>query len=111
MFPMTTHRYKLRLMQQSDIINEEVTVAEPTKAKISNMSIEDFKALVGEIIDEKLASYRLVHVDEQGYMYVLTKDSLLPLDRGFETGLEESIRQGEEGRLINQEKVWSKLGL
>ena len=86
-------------------------MAGPTKTKIGNMSIEDFKALVGEIIDEKLASYRLVHVDEQGYMYVLTKDSLLPLDRGFETGLEESIRQSEEGRLTNQKEVWSKLGL
>jgi len=86
-------------------------MAEPTKVKIGNMSIDDFKALVAEIIDEKLASYRLVRVDAQGYMYVFTEESLLPLDREFETGLEESIRQGEEGRLINREKVWSKLGL
>jgi hypothetical protein len=86
-------------------------MAEPTKTKIGNMSIEDFKALVSEIIDEKLASYRLVRIDEQGYMYVFTEESLLPLDRGFETGLEESIRQGEEGRLINQKEVWLKLGL
>ena len=86
-------------------------MAEPTKVKIGNLSIEDFKALVSEIIDEKLASYRLVRVDAQGYTYVFTEESLLPLDPEFEAGLEESIRQGEEGRLINQEKVWSKLGL
>lgn len=86
-------------------------MAEPTEIKIGNMSIEDFKALVSEIMDEKLTSYRLVRVDEQGYMYVFTEESLLPLDRGFEAGLEESIRQGEEGRLINQKEVWSKLGL
>jgi hypothetical protein len=86
-------------------------MAEPTKVKIGNMSIDDFRALVSEIIDEKLASYRLVRVDAQGYMYVFTEESLFPLDREFEAGLEESIRQGEEGRLINQEKVWSKLGL
>ena len=83
-------------------------MAEPTE-KISNMSIEDFKALVSEIIDEKLASYGLVHVDEQGYMYVFTEESLLPLDRGFETGLEESIRQAEEGQLIEEKEIWSKL--
>ena len=83
-------------------------MAEPTE-KISNMSIEDFKALVSEIIDEKLASYRLVHIDEQGYMYVFTEESLLPLDRGFETGLEESIRQAEEGQLIEEKEIWSKL--
>ena len=82
-----------------------------TKTTIGNMSIEDFKALASESIDEKLASYRLVHIDQQGYMYVSTEESLLPLDRGFETGLEESIRQGKEGRLINQKEVWSKLGL
>ena len=83
-------------------------MAEPTE-KISNMSSEDFKALVSEIIDEKLASYRLVHIDEQGYMYVFTEESLLPLDRGFETGLEESIRQAEEGQLIEEKEIWSKL--
>ena len=85
-------------------------MAEPTE-KISNMSIEDFKALVSEIIDEKLASYRLVHIDEQGYMYVFTEESLLPLDRGFETGLEESIRQAEKGQLIEEKELWSKLGV
>jgi hypothetical protein len=86
-------------------------MAEPTKVKIGNMSIDDFKALVSEIIDEKLASYRLVRVDAQGYMYVFTEESLLPLDREFEAGLEESIRQDEEGRLISQKEVWSELGL
>ena len=86
-------------------------MGESTKTAIGNMSIEDFKALVSEIIDEKLASYRLVHVDEQGYIYVFTEENLLPLDRGFETGLEESIKQGDEGRLINQKEIWSKLGL
>ena len=82
-----------------------------SETTIGNISIEDFKTLVREIIDEKLASYRLVHVDEQGYTYVFTEESLLPLDRRFETGLQESIRQAEEGRLINQKEVWSKLGL
>ena len=86
-------------------------MGESTKTAIGNMSIEDFKVLVSEIIDEKLASYRLLHIDEQGYIYVFTEESLLPLDRGFETGLEESLKQGDEGRLINQKEVWSKLGL
>jgi hypothetical protein len=86
-------------------------MAEKTKIKTGNMSIEDFKALVSDIIDEKLASYRLVRVDAQGYTYVFTEESLLPLSPEFETGLEESIRQGEEGRLTNQKEVWSKFGL
>jgi len=86
-------------------------MAETTKMKVGDMSIEDFKALVSDIIDEKLASYRLVRVDSQGYTYVLTEESLLPLDPGFETGLEESMRQGKEGRLISQKEVWSKFGL
>ena len=86
-------------------------MAKLSETTIGNISIEDFKALVREIIDEKLASYRLVHVDEQGYMYVFNEESLLPLDRRFETGLEESIRQAEEGRLTTQKEVWSKLGL
>ena len=84
-------------------------MAEPTKIKIGNMSIEDFKALVSEIIDEKLASYRLVHVDGQGYMYVFTEESLLPLEREFEAGLEEPIRQAEEGQLREGKEIWSKL--
>ena len=86
-------------------------MAEPSKIKISDMSVEDFKALISEIIDEKLAGYRLVHVDEQGYMYVFTEESLLPLEPGFEAGLEESIRQAEEGQLIEEKEVWSKLGI
>jgi len=75
------------------------------------MSVEDFKPLVSDIIDEKLASYRLVRVDTQGYTYVLTEESLLPLYPGFGTGLEEPTRQGREGRLLSQKEVWSKFGL
>ena len=86
-------------------------MAKTTKMKIGSMSAEDFKALVSDIIDEKLASYRLVRVDAQGYTYVLAEESLLPLDSEFETGLEESIRQGKEGQLISQKEVWSKFGL
>lgn len=82
-----------------------------TEKTIGDLSIEDFKALVGEIIDKKLASYRVVHIDEQGYMYVFTKESLLTINRGFEAGLEESIRQEKEGQLIGQKEVWSKLGV
>jgi len=81
------------------------------KRTVGNMTIEDFKALISEVIDEKLASYRLVHVDEQGYMYVFTKESLLPLDREFEAGLEESVKQGEQGQLTEQKEVWPKLGI
>jgi hypothetical protein len=75
------------------------------------MSIEDFKALISGIIDEKLAQYRLVHIDEQGYTYVFTEESLLSLDRGFEAGLEESIKQAEEGQLVDEKKAWAKLGI
>jgi hypothetical protein len=38
-------------------------MAETTKIEIGNMSIEDFKALVSDIIDEELASYRPVRAD------------------------------------------------
>jgi len=86
-------------------------MAEPRQITIGNMSIEDFKTLISQIIDEKLAHYHLVHVDEQGYMYVFTEESLLPLEPGFEAGLEESIRQAEEGQLIEEKEVWSKLGI
>ncbi len=41
-------------------------MAKPNEITRGNLSIEDFKALVSEIIDEKLARYRLVHIDEQG---------------------------------------------
>jgi hypothetical protein len=40
-------------------------MAKSTKIEIDNMSIEDFKALGGEIIEEKLTSHRLVRADEQ----------------------------------------------
>ena len=68
-------------------------MAESSKVKRSDISIEDFKALIGEIIDERLASYRLVHMDEQGYMYVFTEESLLPLDSGFEAGMKFILEQ------------------
>lgn len=84
-------------------------MAKLSKTTIGSMSIEDFKALIGEIIDEKLAHYRLVHIDEQGYTYVFTEESLLPLEPGFEAGLRESIRQAEEGRLVDGKEVWAKL--
>ncbi|MFW0860253.1 MAG: hypothetical protein AAGB97_08920 [Dehalococcoidia bacterium] len=86
-------------------------MAESAKVKIGDMSIEDFKALISESLDEKLAGYRLVRVDEQGYMYILTEESLLPPGHEFEEGLEESIKQGEDGQLVEQGEIWSKLGI
>lgn len=83
-------------------------MAKLSRTTIGNMSIEDFKALIAEIIDEKFAQYRLVHIDEQGYTYIFTEESLLPLGRRFEAGLEESIRQAEEGQLVNEKEAWAK---
>ena len=86
-------------------------MAELAKIKMGEMDIEDFRALISEILDEKLVGYRWVHVDEQGYMYVFTEESLAPLDPEFEAELEWSIREGEQGQLIHQREIWSKLGI
>ncbi len=77
-------------------------MAESAKVKIGDMSIEDFKALISESLDEKLAGCRLARVDEQGYMYILTEESLLPPGHEFEVGLEESTKQGEDGQSVEE---------
>ena len=83
-------------------------MAKLSETTIGNMPIEDFKALIGETIDEKLAQYRLVHIDEQGYTYVFSEESLLPLDRVFEAGLEKSIGQAKGGQLVDEKEAWAK---
>jgi hypothetical protein len=86
----------------------------PTKAtkKVSQLSIEEFEELVGQIVEEKLQHYKVLafYYDDDGVKTAIGEDPEddLPFKPEFEEGLRRALQDVEAGRTVDFEDVRSR---
>ncbi len=85
---------------------------EKAKKKISQLTVDEFKELVGQIIEEKLQNHPAFgfYYDEDGIKTALKSDpeDELPLSRDFEKGLKEALQDVEAGRVVTLKDIKSR---
>ena len=83
----------------------------PTKVtkKVSQLSIDEFKELVGQIVEEKLQRYQALafYYDDDGVKTAIGSDpeDNLPLNQEFEKGLQRALQDVEAGRTVDVKDV------
>ena len=80
--------------------------------KISQLTIDEFKELVGQIIEEKLQNHPVFgfYYDEDGVKTALGSDpeDELPINQEFEKGLKEALQDVEMGRVVTLKYIKSR---
>ena len=83
----------------------------PKKAtkKVSQLLVNEFKELVGQIVEEKLQCYQALafYYDDDGVRTALVSDTEdnLPLNPEFEEGLRRALQDVEAGRTADFKDV------
>ena len=81
---------------------------EATK-KVSQLSVDEFKELVGQIVEEKLQRYRALafYYDDDGVKTALGSDleDNLPLNPEFEEGLRRALQDVGGGHTVDLKDV------
>jgi hypothetical protein len=89
-------------------MREFVMQTKATK-KVSQLSIEEFKELVGQIVEEKLQRYKALvfYYDDDGVKTALcdVPEDDLPLKPEFEEGLRRALQDVETGRIVELKDV------
>lgn len=88
----------------------------PKKSQLSKEKLNFLRDTIKNIIDEKLQDYILVpknryFIDEQGYKYVYTEDSFIPLKENFIKQLKAAQNEIENEKLIEHDEFWNKMGI
>jgi len=82
------------------------------KNKISQLTIDEFKELVGQIIEEKLQNYPAFgfYYDEDSIKTALGNDSEdeMPFSQEFEKGLKEALQDVKAGRIVTLKDIKSR---
>ena len=85
---------------------------EKVKKKISQLTVDEFKELVGQIIEEKLQNHPALgfYYDEDGVNTAIKSDPEddPPLRQEFEEGLKEALQDVKEGHVMNLKDIKSR---
>lgn len=81
------------------------------KSQLSKEKLNFLRDTIKNIIDEKLQDYILVpknryFIDEQGYKYVYTEDSFIPLKENFIKQLKAAQNEIENGEFLEHEEFF-----
>ena len=88
---------------------EDFVMATKATKMVNQLSVDEFKELVGKIIEEKLQRYQPLafYYDDDGVKTALVSDpeDELPLRPEFEEGLQKALQDVEAGRTVDFKDV------